>query len=100
VRVLLDWNPQVVIDSHEMGSHDTYLFSPPREPINPNIDQSARKWWGIFAADQARAFDRYGWSYYTREWNDEWYPGYGASWCLYAGGLGILYEQAGVEARS
>ena len=94
VEAIVQWNPQLMIDSHEMGAYDTYLFSPPRPPVNPNVNASAPKWWKIFAADQARAFDRYGWNYYTREWNDEWYPGYGASWALYTGATGILYEQA------
>ena len=93
-RAVLEWNPQLVIDSHEMGPFSTYLFSPPAEPLNPNISQSIKKWWDIFAADQAKAFDSYGWSYYTHAWNDEWYPGYGASWPLYFDAVGILYEQA------
>ncbi len=97
VKAIAGWNPQVVIDSHEMGSSDTYLFHPPREPLNPNISPVPLKWWKTFAADQAKAFDRYGWSYYTREWNDDWYPGYGSSWILYRSAIGILYEQAGVD---
>lgn len=94
---IVGWNPQLMIDSHEMGSTDTYLFHPPREPLNPNISPVPLKWWKSFSADQAKAFDRYGWSYYTREWNDDWYPGYGSSWGLYTGAIGILYEQAGVD---
>jgi hypothetical protein len=97
VKAIVEWNPQLFVDSHEMGALDTYLFSPPREPFNPNMTKSLKKWWGIFAEDQARAFDRYGWSYYTEEWNEEWFPGYGSSWSLYLGAVGILYEQAGVE---
>ncbi len=97
VRTVLQWNPQVFIDSHEMGAYDTYLFSPPRQPINHNISSNAKQWWQLFAADQARAFDRHGWSYYTREWSDDWYPGYANSWALYTDAAGILYEQAGVE---
>ncbi len=97
VPTILGWNPQVLIDSHEMGSYDTYLFTPPREPINPNISEIVKKWWKIFSKDQASAFDRYGWSYYTREWNDEWYPGYGSSYATYIDAVGILYEQAGTD---
>jgi len=97
VAAVVSWRPHVVIDSHEMGAYDTYLFSPPREPVNPNVSASVRKWWNVFADDQAEAFDRYGWSYYTREWLDEWYPGYGSSWSLYQDAIGILYEQAGVD---
>jgi hypothetical protein len=97
VAAVSSWHPQVLIDAHEMGAYDTYLFSPPREPVNPNVPASTKKWWKVFAGDQAKAFDRYGWSYYTREWLDEWYPGYGSSWPLYLDAVGILYEQAGVD---
>ncbi|MCK5572721.1 MAG: hypothetical protein KAJ12_08165, partial [Bacteroidetes bacterium] len=97
VGAITHWNPQLVVDSHEMGAYDTYLFSPPREPINTNIGSNLRRWLSVFAADHAKAFDRYGWSYYTREWNDQWYPGYGSAWGQYLGAVGILYEQAGVD---
>ncbi len=100
MHAILQWNPQVLIDSHEMGALDTYLFSPPREPFNPNLTAHQHKWWKIFAADQAKAFDRYGWQYYTRDWNEMWYPGYQDSWVLFLSGVGILYEQAGVEGSS
>lgn len=94
VKAVTEWHPQVVVDAHEMGSLDTYLFNPPREPINPHIGKTVRKWWQLFSEDQAKAFDRYGWSYYTGEWYDDWYPGYGSSWPAYGGAISILYEQA------
>jgi hypothetical protein len=97
VAAMTQWNPQLVIDGHEMGWNDTYLFSPPREPFNPNLPRSIRRWWDIFAADQAAAFGERGWSHYTREWNEEFFPGYGSSWAMYHGAIGILYEQAGVD---
>jgi len=97
IRAILEWNPQLFVDSHEMGPFSSYLFSPPREPFNPHMTSYIKKWWKSFAAEQARAFDKYGWSYYTREWNEEWYPGYGSSWTIYIGAVGILYEQAGVD---
>lgn len=94
VKTILSWNPQVFVDAHEMGSFDTYLFSPAGPPLNPNMNEFNHRWRKIFSQDQAKAFDQYGWSYYTREWNDEWYPGYGSGWSLYIGAIGILYEQA------
>lgn len=97
IRAILEWNPQLAVDCHEMGPFDTYLFSPPREPFNPYWTSTIHKWWKKFSQDQAKAFDRYGWSYYTREWNEEWFPGYGSSWSIYLGAVGILYEQAGVS---
>ncbi len=94
VQTILKWNPQLLVDAHEMGSYDTYLFSPAGPPFNPNMNEFNFKWRNTFAKDQAKAFDKYGWNYYTREWNDEWYPGYGSGWSLYIGAIGILYEQA------
>lgn len=97
VEAILEWNPQFLLDCHEMGHADTYLFSPPREPFNPFMISQIHKWWDKFATDQAAAFDRYGWSYYTREWNEEFFPGYGSSWGIYIGAIGMLYEQAAVD---
>ncbi|MFQ5600952.1 MAG: M14 family zinc carboxypeptidase [Candidatus Krumholzibacteriia bacterium] len=97
VSAMRSWNPQLVIDGHEMGWNDTYLFSPPREPFNPNLPRAIRHWWDVFAADQAAAFDSAGWSHYTREWNEEFFPGYGSSWAMYHGAIGILYEQASTD---
>src|SRR5574341_788763 len=97
IKAILEWHPQLFVDSHEMGPFSSYLFSPPREPFNPHMTSYIKKWWKTFASEQARAFDKYGWSYYSREWNEEWYPGYGSSWSIYIGAVGILYEQAGVE---
>jgi hypothetical protein len=69
--VIASWNPQLMVDSHEMGAHDTYLFSPPRHPFNPHLPSYTREWDKRFAADQARALDLRGYGYYTREWNED-----------------------------
>ncbi|MDH4069878.1 MAG: M14 family zinc carboxypeptidase [Ignavibacteria bacterium] len=97
VAAITDWNPHVLVDAHEMGQWDSYLFSPPRHPFTPQLSDRMREWWNTFAADQAAAFDQYGWAYYSGEWNEEWYPGYGSSWPLFGGTIAILYEQAGVS---
>ena len=96
VKAFQEWNPQLFVDSHEMGPLDTYLFSPAREPFNPNFTDNNKRWHRVFAEDQSRAFDHYGWNYYTREWVDMWYPGYTDS-ITYRGAVMILYEQAGVD---
>lgn len=94
------WNPHLLVDSHEMGGLDTYLFDPPREPFNVALSETIIEWRRRFSADQAAAFDRHGWSYYTQEWYEEWYPGYSNSWASLLGAVGLLYEQAGVNAAS
>ncbi len=93
-EMIAAWTPQLVVDSHEMGAHDTYLFSPPRHPFNPWKSPKLRPWSERFAADQARALDRWGFPYYRAEWNEEFFPGYGSSWGSYLGAVGILYEMA------
>ncbi len=97
VSAITEWQPQLIVDAHEMGSLDTYLFSPAREPINPHIPDDLLKWGDTFAQDQAHALDKFGWSYYTREWLEDWYPGYGSSWPFLVGAVGILYEQASTD---
>lgn len=96
IRAVTEWNPQLFVDAHGMGAQETHLFSPPREPINPNIPPERGRWSELFAREQAAAFDRQGLRYYTGEWNEEWYPGYGNAWASYRGAIGILYEQARV----
>lgn len=94
MKALLEWNPVLVVDAHEQGAYDTYLFNPPREPINLNIPSSTRKWWDRFSRDQSAAFDHFQWSYYTRSWYDDLFPGYGSAMPNYWGSVALLYEQA------
>lgn len=96
MRAVREWHPQLFVDAHEMGSQDSYLFSPPRDPFNPHLPEWHEDWNDRFARDQAGAFDRFGWRYYTGEWNEAWYPGYSDAWASLGGAVGILYEQAGV----
>jgi len=94
LREVAGWNPVLFVDAHGMGSQDTHLFSPPREPINPHIPATRAAWSERFARDQAAAFDLHGLVYYSGEWHEEWYPGYSDAYASYRGAVGILYEQA------
>ena len=91
-----DLPPQLFVDAHEMSGLDTYLFYPQAEPRLPALPEKLLEWQGVFAADHARAFDRHGWGYYTREWADAWYVGYSDAWGSLGGAVGMLYEQARV----
>jgi hypothetical protein len=100
VQVIQRWHPQVTIDLHEMGSSDTYLMSPPRFPMNPNVPARTREWWKRFSTAQAAAFGARGWSCYTGDWNEEFSPNRGASWTLHTGAVAILEEQAGTDGAA
>jgi hypothetical protein len=94
VATFLRWAPHVAVDLHEMGSNSTYFFAPPMEPLNKNVHPNIVRWWDVYAAANAAAFDQRGWSYFRREGYDEFYPGYGVSWPVLNGAVGMTYEQA------
>ena len=93
VAMINDWYPQLMIDAHEMGSQDTFLMGPPREPINTHVPMKVREWSDRFAEEQAAAFDARGWRYYTGEWFENLYTGY-SNYSEYRGSIHILYEQS------
>ncbi len=96
LREVARWNPLLFVDAHGMSGEDTYLFSPPREPMNGHFPANRGQWGAAFARDQARAFDANGWVYYSGEWNEGWYPGYSDAWSVFRGAVGILYEVASI----
>lgn len=99
-REIVAWNPQLLVDGHEMGPDASFLTNPAREPFHQGLAPSIRNWWVVFADASGAAFDGHGWSYYTREWADFWYPGYTDGWATNLGAIGILYEQARTGGRA
>ncbi len=93
-KAVLEWNPQLFVDAHEMSGLDTFLFYPQANPINPAFSDQHIYWQDIFADEAGSDFDRQGWGYYTREWADGWAPFYSDAWGSLVGAIGILYEQA------
>jgi len=94
VRVLQEWYPVAFVDAHEMGSNSTYYFSPEAVPFNPHLAKNQTDSLELFGRTNAYWFDRFGLDYFTREIFDAFYPGYGASWPSYFGGVAMTYEQA------
>ncbi|MBC7186215.1 MAG: zinc carboxypeptidase [Calditrichaeota bacterium] len=95
VALFRQWMPQVHVDFHEMGYNSTYFFFPSRTPINVNIPRALVKWAQVFGENNARAFDKHGWAYFTAESFDLFYPGFGDSWPSLNGALGMTFEQGG-----
>jgi hypothetical protein len=92
------WNPQVHVDFHEMFYNSSYFFFPAAAPINPIYPAHILEWGKRFGQGNARAFDQFGWDYYSGEAFDLFYPGYGDSWPSLTGAVGMTYEQAGHSA--
>ena len=93
VAALLDWYPLAFVDAHEMGADSTFFFAPEAIPYNPLLAGDQRENLEMFGRNNARWFDRFGFPYFTREVFDAFYPGYGASWPSYYGGIAMTYEQ-------
>jgi hypothetical protein len=94
VAAFMEWRPQIYVDLHEMGANSSYYFPPQALPYNPNIAPELLDWTARIGENNARWFDRMGFSYFNREVFDAYYPGYGASWPTYQGSMGLTYEQA------
>jgi hypothetical protein len=93
-QAYMEWYPHVLVDLHEMGGNSTYYFAPPAVPINPFITKEQMKWLEAFGRENAAKFDERGFPYFIRETYDSFYPGYGESWPIFQGAVGMTYEQA------
>lgn len=100
IKAVVDLMPQVAPDFHEMGTNSTYYFPPPMKPHNHLFTEVTSKWWEVFGKANAKAFDEFGWNYYTQESFDYFYPGYGGSLPTYIGGIAMTYEQGSARSRS
>jgi hypothetical protein len=94
VKLLLEWAPHVVVDLHEMGGDSTYYFPPAAEPPNPHMTRNQAAWLEIFGQATAARFDERGFAYFNREVFDAFYPGYGVSWPIAQGAIGMTFEMA------
>src|SRR5262245_11462232 len=94
VKLLLEWMPHVVVDLHEMGGDSTYYFPPAAEPPNPYMTRSQADWLAMFGQNNAARFDERGFAYFNREVFDAFYPGYGVSWPVAQGAIGMTFEMA------
>ncbi len=100
IQIALDYFPQVNVDLHEQGGNNSYYFAPPADPLNPHYTKAQIAGFELFGRANAARFDERGWAYYVREVYDGFYPGYGDSWPMLHGSIGMTYEQASARALS
>ena len=95
ITVFNQWLPHIHADFHEMGVDNTYFFAPAAEPYHEAITKFQRDFQGTIGENHAKYFDAEGWSYFTKEVYDLFYPSYGDTYPTYNGGIGLTYEQGG-----
>ncbi len=100
VKLTLGWAPHVVVDLHEMGGESTYYFPPSAEPPNPHMTATQGAWLESFGQAIAARFDERGFAYFNSEVFDAFYPGYGVSWPMAQGAIGMTFEMASARGLS
>ncbi|MFZ1615625.1 MAG: M14 family zinc carboxypeptidase [Holophaga sp.] len=92
-KFFLQWNPQVLVDHHEMYAENTYFFPPNMAPVHAAFDKPfGGPWQATFGQAMAKAFDQNAYTYFTRDVFDLFYPSYGDSWSSFMGAVGMTYE--------
>ncbi len=89
------WKPNILTDHHEMGSNGTFFFMP-GEPtrVNPFTPKKNQELTGKIAQFHAKALNKIGSLYYTKQGFDDFYYGKGSTYPDINGSIGILFEQA------
>jgi hypothetical protein len=100
ITLAREYWPHVTVDLHEQGGDNTYYFAPPADPLNPHIAKSQVAAFELFGRANGARFDERGWPYFIREVYDSFYPGYGESWPIFHGSIGMTYEQASARSLS
>ena len=72
-----------------------YYFAPAAEPLHEIITDFQREFQHTIGKNHAHYFDKEGWSYFTKEVFDLLYPGYGDTYPMFLGAIGMTYEQGG-----
>jgi len=89
------WMPHIHVDFHEQSVDAPYYFAPAAQPYHENITEWQREFQFTIGRNHAAYFERNNWLYFTREVFDLFYPGYGDTWPIYNGAIGMTYEQGG-----
>ena len=99
-KLFNDWHPNVVLDYHEMGANSSYFFQPGvPSRSNPWTPEGNLKLTRVFADYHAKALDKIGSLYFTKEKFDDFYIGKGSSYPDVRGSIGILFEQASARGQ-
>ncbi len=89
------WLPHIHVDFHEQGINSPYYFAPAAKPYHQVITEWQRQFQITVGKNIASYFNENNWLYFTGEVFDLFYPGYGDTYPIFNGAIGMTFEQAG-----
>ena len=98
MRLYNSWMPHIHVDYHEQYINEPYYFAPAAKPYHLQITSWQREFQKIIGKNHSRYFNKNNWLYFTKEHFDLLYPGYGDTYPIYNGAIGMTYEKAGGAA--
>ena len=94
-RIYKKWMPHVHVDYHEQSYDEPYYFAPAVEPYHKLITPWQREFQQIIGSNNADYFDKDQLLYFRNEVFDLLYPGFGDTYPIFNGALGMTYEKGG-----
>jgi hypothetical protein len=91
------WMPMMHADFHEQSFQHSYYFPPAAKPYLNFIANSTIDLQESVGLSFSKLFDDKKWPYFTSEVYDLLYPGYGDTYPVLNGALGMTLEQGGIR---
>ena len=91
------WLPMLHADFHEQGYQNSYYFPPAVKPYLNSVPNSTKELQTSVGKAFSQLFDKNHWTYFTSEIYDLLYPGYGDTYPILNGALGMTLEQGGIR---
>lgn len=91
------WTPMMHADFHEQSFQHSYYFPPAAKPYLNFIAKSTKDLQESVGRSFSKLFDEKKWPYFTSEVYDLLYPGYGDTYPVLNGALGMTLEQGGIR---
>jgi hypothetical protein len=91
------WMPMMHADFHEQSFQHSYYFPPAAKPYLKFIAKSTKDLQESVGRSFSKLFDEKQWPYFTSEVYDLLYPGYGDTYPVLNGALGMTLEQGGIR---
>ena len=95
MKLYKKWLPHVHVDYHEQSYNEPYYFAPAVQPYHSSITNWQKEFQEIIGNNNVKYFDSHQLLYFRNEEFDLLYPGFGDTYPIFNGALGMTYEKAG-----